>query len=299
MADKLQSQRFELKFIIDEQQVSAIRDFVRSYLVADEFNTHDPKNLETEHEKLRIKLQEITAKLRAQNLMEGLLNSYWVNSLYVDSPTLTLAHATIEGNKNRYKLRIRFYDEKPDSPVYFEIKQRKNDIIQKQRAMVYRASVNRLLDGHVPRADDLVHPGDAKALYALRRFYEMKNEIRAVGTVFVSYLREAYVSTVSNNVRVTFDRCISARPFRDSIVMPQDVVEWPRLDYRDRELVVDPVVLELKFTDRFPHWMHDLVATFNLQRGSCPKYVNSVAGLREGTLSDLNPLMKTLREELI
>ena len=299
MADKLQSQRFELKFIIDEQQVPPIRDFVRSYLVADEFNTHDPKNLETEHKKLAIKLQEITAKLRAQNLMEGVLNSYWVNSLYVDSPTLALAHATIEGNKNRFKLRIRFYDEKPDSPVFFEIKQRKNDIIQKQRAMVYRASVDRLLDGHVPSTSDLIHPTDSKALYALRRFFEMTNEIQAVGAAFVSYLREAYISTVSNSARVTFDRCIIARPYRRSIVMPQDALEWPRFDYHQRELILDPVVLELKFTDRFPHWMHDLVATFNLRRGSCAKYVNSVAGLREGTVGDLNPLMKTLREELI
>ena len=299
MADRLQSQRFELKFLIDEQQVPAIRDFVRSYLVADEFNTHNPKNLESEHEKLHRRLEELTAKLRTQNLMEGLLNSYWVNSLYLDSPALDLAHATIEGNKNRYKLRIRFYDEKPDSPVYFEIKQRKNDIILKQRAMVYRTSVNRLLDGHVPRTDDLIHPGDAKALYALRRFFEMKNEIQAVGTAFVSYLREAYVSTVSNNARVTFDRCLIARPYHNSIVMPQDVLEWPRLDYHNRELIVDPVVLELKFTDRFPYWMHDLVATFNLQRGACPKYVNSVAGLRAGTLEDFDPLMKALREELI
>jgi hypothetical protein len=299
MADKLQSQRFELKFLIDEKQVPPIRNFVRSYLVADEFNTFDPRHLETEHELLGNKLREVTAKLQAQNLMEGLINSYWVNSLYVDSPTLDLAHATIEGKKNRFKLRIRFYDEKPDSPVFFEIKQRKNDIIQKQRAMVHRSSAIRLLDRDDPSRDDLVHPGDAKALYALRRFVELKVELRAVGTAFVSYLREAYVPTERNDFRVTFDRCIGARPFRDSIIMPQDALEWPRLDYRNREGVADPVVLELKFSDRFPDWMHDLVETFNLHRGACAKYVNSVAGLRQASLGDFNPLMRALREELI
>ena len=45
--------------------------------------------------------------------------------------------------------------------------------------------------------------------------------------------------------------------------------------------------------------MHDMIATFNLQRGAFAKYVNSVAGLHQGSLEDFNPLMKALREELI
>ena len=213
MADKLQSQRFELKYIIDEQRASAIRDFVRSYLVADEFNGLDPVTLDPED----VGLQELISRLHAQNLLEGFNGSYWVNSLYVDSPSLRLAHATIEGNKNRFKLRIRFYDEKKDSPVFFEIKQRKNDVIQKQRAMVHRASADALLSDHVPGPRDLVRPNDGKALYALRRFFEMKNEIRASGIAFVSFLREAYVSPISNNVRVTFDRALAARPYHNTI----------------------------------------------------------------------------------
>jgi len=40
---------------------------------------------------------------------------------------------------------------------------------------------------------------------------------------------------------------------------------------------VDFVTLELKFTDRFPHWMRDVVHAFNLERRSVPKYVECVA----------------------
>jgi hypothetical protein len=41
---------------------------------------------------------------------------------------------------------------------------------------------------------------------------------------------------------------------------------WARPD-------IGGVVLELKFTDRFPYWMQTLAETFNLQRTSVPKYV--------------------------
>ena len=130
MADKLQSQRFENKYVIDEQLAPPIRDFVRGYLVDDEFNNPE------------------------------LENSYRVNSLYIDNLSLDLCNATLQGKKNRYKLRIRFYDEKPGSPVFFEIKQRVNKIIQKQRAMVRRDVANDLCvpatAGHWEHCDDFL-----------------------------------------------------------------------------------------------------------------------------------------------
>ena len=39
------------------------------------------------------------------------------------------------------------------------------------------------------------------------------------------------------------------------------------------------VILELKFSDRFPVWMRDLVDVFGLQRRSVPKYVECVNAL--------------------
>jgi len=59
----------------------------------------------------------------------------------LDNPGLSLCHATIDGVKNRFKLRIRFYDHVESNPVFFEIKRRVNDVILKERAAVRRASV--------------------------------------------------------------------------------------------------------------------------------------------------------------
>ncbi len=98
--DNLQSQRFEFKYIIREPVALAIRDFVRSYLVIDEYGATLP------------------------NL------SYPVHSLYLDSPDLKLYHSTINGDKNRFKLRLRFYEDRPKAPVYFEIKRRVNNTIR-------------------------------------------------------------------------------------------------------------------------------------------------------------------------
>ncbi|SVB79431.1 uncharacterized protein METZ01_LOCUS232285, partial [marine metagenome] len=88
MADNLQKQRYEHKYIIRDDVGVAVRDFVSSYLDLDPFGATQPNF------------------------------SYPVHSLYMDSPGLRLYHTTINGDKNRYKLRIRFYEDRPKAPVY-------------------------------------------------------------------------------------------------------------------------------------------------------------------------------------
>src|SRR5437773_4285471 len=134
--------------MIREKTARAIRDFVSCYLEIDEFGATQP------------------------NL------SYPVHSLYLDSDTLDLYWHTINGNKNRYKLRIRFYDQAASSPVYFEIKRRMNDAILKQRGAVRRECVDWLLAGHLPEASHLVTPS-ASDLVALERFCQLMEEQQA------------------------------------------------------------------------------------------------------------------------
>jgi hypothetical protein len=235
----LQANRFELKYIITESCAAGIRDFVRSYLVPDEFNP--PTG-----------------------------GGYQVNSVYLDSPGLELCNATLEGHKNRYKLRIRFYDDTANSPVFFEIKRRVNDAILKERARVQRPSVERLLRGHWPVHTDLVK-FNPKTFDSLKRFCDLRGKIQANGNTIVTYDREAYVTPDSDSVRVTFDRNLRTVPFVNEFrATNRDDWEYPP---------VDGTVLELKFTERFPTWMRNLVRVFNLQRGSMAKYVACVQSL--------------------
>lgn len=240
---QLQRCRYEMKYIVGERRARAVRDLVRSYLELDEHT--DPNRL----------------------------HGYEIHNLYLDSPTLVLCRASMEGHGKRFKLRIRAYDDKPTSPLFFEIKSRSNDVIFKERAAVNRAAAERLLVGVVPSRSDL-YEGRSDSLPALRRFYELQQRIGAREQVRVSYMREAYVSPGSNDLRVTFDRAVVARKH------PNSMAFWP--DERRFHRPITGVILELKFTDRLPVWMCEMVRMFDLQRLSMAKYVAGVEAVMDG-----------------
>ena len=240
--DKMQASRFEQKYIITEEQALQIRDFVRSYLELDENGVGKPNY------------------------------SYPVHSLYLDSDDLKLYWSTINGDKNRFKLRLRFYNNNPDTPVFFEIKRRMNNCIMKQRGGVRRDSVDWLLAGHIPEQAHMVSK-DPKHLVALQNFCRQMQQIRAVPKAHIAYFREAYVPHDDNSARLTMDREVRTEPeltARLSTKMEQPVLIWGR-----------DVVLELKFTNRFPDWFRDLVRVFGLRQCGAAKYVDGVATLGE------------------
>ncbi len=251
---RIQANRFELKYIISEPCAAGIRQFIRGYLEPDEYA--DPQKNCT----------------------------YWIHSLYLDNPGLSLCNATVDGLKNRFKLRIRFYDFVDSNPVFFEIKRRVNDVILKERAAVRRASVSRLLMGRLPERTDL-YKYDPKSLDSVMRFCQLRDTVRADGKVFVSYEREAYVSPNDDSVRVTFDRKLSTAPYK-GVLRPEHITGWiqPQIatDWgiaQGPEYEGEGIVLELKFTNRFPKWMHHLAQSFGLWRVPMAKYVRCVESM--------------------
>lgn len=237
---RLQSNRFEFKYMINEAYARRIREIAQRHLVPDEYA--DPnKN-----------------------------NSYEIHSVYLDSPGYALAQATLNGLKNRFKLRLRFYDDRPESPVFFEIKRRLNDVICKERTGVKRDRVLPLLKRRFPDRDDLLK-FSPKAFDSLRHFCALRDAIGADQGILVSYSREAYVSPHDNSVRLTFDRGLSSGRFDPGLRIN-------RLEDRYQPHLPH-VILEMKFTDRFPNWMQDIVYTFNLQRSPMAKYVACAVSL--------------------
>jgi hypothetical protein len=245
----MQSSRFELKYIIDENCARGIRQFISSHLEPDSYARPDMDN------------------------------AYPISSLYLDNSGLTLFGQTVQGMKNRFKLRIRFYDDDPSHPAFLEIKRRVTDVIKKERATVTRDAVRRVLRGDGPRLEYLKgDPTNPKSGSALQNFCHLCQSIDARGMVYVSYVREAYVSPNSDQVRVTFDRQLLGSPYEQGspLQLPTQGA-WPD---------VGGVILELKFTDRFPPWMREVVQAFNLQRTSVPKYIYCInaLGIRPGAL---------------
>lgn len=270
--DHMQRNRFELKYIIDERCARGVRDFIKAHLVHDRF--------------ARPELQW----------------AYPIYSIYLDSPGLDLYTATIQGHKNRFKLRARYYDDNINHPIFFEIKRRVNDVILKDRAAVKRSSLVRLLRGGIPRHEDLTDPADPESYSAVREFCRLAGALGATGRTIVAYTREAWNAADNDDIRVTFDRKIcgswfeDTRPVAEALRVDRPWV-FPVIDDRNREAVV----LELKFTGCYPRWMEELVRSFDLYRTCMAKYVNCVMmmGPRDGGLRHERWVSQQRREVLI
>lgn len=234
---QLQFQRFELKYIVAPETARRIRHFVQSHLEPDEYAEGKPNF------------------------------SYAIHSLYLDSERLSFFWHTVNGNKNRFKLRVRFYDDKPDSPVFFEIKRREGDVIRKQRAAVRRDAAAGLLVGQLPHAEDLLRP-DAKSLACLREFCQLMQQFDARPTAQVSYWREAWVSPENDDLRITMDREVRC--------WPQNTEELSAAVLPGVFIFGQTPVIEIKFTCRYPDWVRDMVRALGMLRESAAKYVDGI-----------------------
>jgi hypothetical protein len=231
---RLKPGRRERKFTLSDDKAEAIRQFVRAYL------PRDPH----------------------MNGADQL--GYRVRTLYLDTPQLELYRRTVDGKKNRFKLRMRFYDETEDGIVFLEVKNRVSKTIVKRRAAIRKPAAERLLAGEYLTAEDLLVPDDQSAL-AIAEFCENRDLLRARGILFSAYQREAFGSYLGERARVTFDRNVAAQPYSpDRGLRPADSQTF---------LSPADVVLELKHTGDPPDWMQDLTKCFQLQRTSYPKYV--------------------------
>ena len=246
-----QRSRYELKYVVDEACACRVRDFVRGHL------RRDPHGI------------------------PAMRHAYPIYSLYLDGPGLMLYKATVQAQKNRFKLRVRYYDHEPGSPVFCEIKRRVNDVIMKDRAAVRKAALPRLLAGECPRRDDLVEGQPADAHDALRRFCELRDALLARPQIIVYFEREAWVSSDDANVRVTFDFEAAAAHYANDLCPKR----WS--DAR-----VPGVIVELKFDDRFPVWMRELVQSFDLYRTRMGKYVHCMDRLPRAPRAFARPVVE-------
>jgi len=224
--------RYELKYRIPEAKARAIAEYIKPYIHLDRY-----------------------ARLRPRG-------EYPVVSLYLDSEGFRLARETLEGKKNRFKLRIRAYSDNPESPRFFEIKRRINNVIIKSRARVRYEDVGRILQtGRMPSD----YKTDEKAL---RQFLLYTRYINARPIVLVRYMRQAFEGDSDNRVRVTFDRQLC------HLATQQPEVRLNSSGWQPARLGF--VVLEIKFTAKYPVWLSKMVKVFDLKQSAMSKYASSV-----------------------
>jgi SPX domain protein involved in polyphosphate accumulation len=104
----------------------------------------------------------------------------------------------------------------------------------------------------------------------LKQFLFYKQSINAQPLVLVKYLRRAYEDDSENRVRVTFDRNLCYKR-TDKPAVELGGPSWQRHPFND-------IILEIKFTSRFPAWLTRMVGCLELERDSFSKYASCVSG---------------------
>ncbi|MGE5295233.1 MAG: VTC domain-containing protein [Solirubrobacterales bacterium] len=227
--------RYEMKYLITEIEAAHITRFIRPFLEYDKYS----------------------------KLQRG--GMYPIVSLYLDSQDLQLCRESQQGQKNRFKLRIRSYTDEPEYPRFFEIKRRINRVIMKSRARVMDQDVATLLRGRL-----LPPQGYTTDEKALSQFQLYVASVQAGPMILIKYLREAFESTSENRVRITFDRELYYK------VTSKPEVRMGSLGWQHNDLTTGYTILEIKFTGVYPVWLSRLVRDFNLEARSISKFATSM-----------------------
>lgn len=232
VTDRILWCRHEIKYIISEPRAMAIAEFVKPYTQPDRYCSSQPDG------------------------------AYPIVTLYLDSDNLQLCQESMQGQKNRFKLRIRSYTDELDYPRFFEIKRRAGSIIIKSRTQVFHQHVASLLSGSAWQ--ETTDDGQA----SLRQFLLYMNSIGASPVVRTRYLRQAFEGIVDRRIRVTFDRDLRYNITRAAEVA-FDGRGWQRM-------YLNQVILEVKFTGHYPAWLDRMVKHFGLRQQSVSKYASSI-----------------------
>jgi len=189
---------------------------------------------------------------------------YPICSLYLDSQDLMLYQQTVGGERDRFKLRIRTYSDDPAKPAFLEVKRKLDRIVHKRRAGVSREQARALVNRGRLDLGGLAEHDRRDADY----FYQHMALTESRPVVRIKYRREPYVAKSNEPVRVTIDTDL-----RHAITLDFDL---RHTEGRWTTTPLKGVILEIKFTDRFPWWVQELIRTFGLAQRAVPKYVWSV-----------------------
>lgn len=197
---------------------------------------------------------------------------YPICSLYLDTADLMLYEQTRCGEKNRFKLRIRSYSDSPEAAVFLEIKRKVDRVVRKRRAAVPRRTVEPLFRSGSGAVGSF--PGSQRP--PVDEFLNLVRASAVAPVTRIRYRREAYESAAGDPVRITFDTDLCYR-ITQECCLRQTGESWSSVPLAG-------TILELKFTDRFPGWIGEMIRCFELQRRSVAKYVLSMENAIESGL---------------
>lgn len=234
-------ERYELKYIIPMSLVPAISAYIKPFCDMDHYSIHSPDGF------------------------------YKINSLYFDTPQLYFLTQKEAGVVNRFSMRVRSYGNDPKPPYFFETKYKLREFTKKRRGKVEMEDWQSLFSD-----PDRILQVDEASRKNTQHFLNIVETYNAAPVLLAQYRRLAFLSTIDDYVRITFDRDLRYQSTTEYDVKPDDKL---MVHYDNPEVfhyTGGNVVLELKCEQKVPRWLMDLIRHFNLERGTFSKYGSSM-----------------------
>lgn len=228
--------RYEYKYIVPNNLLNPLREFVQPFVDQDEFVAKDKKI------------------------------HYTVRSVYFDSPAYDFYYEKIEGIKNRKKVRLRGYDENGlDDIVFLEIKRKYDIPIIKYRAPLTYRNALKIFEEQNLNGFALDKFSSMEGYTNSKRFFYQVFSKNLRPVVLVVYEREPYLSKFDSTVRITFDKNLRGIAYPSLTNLYDENGLSPAL--------TNKFIMEVKFNKTFPNWLNPAISRFGLRKQSASKYV--------------------------
>ena len=181
-------------------------------------------------------------------------SGYLITSIYFDDFEDNCLLEKLDGVRHREKYRVRYY-ERDTEKLKFEIKKKRDDYVSKSSHLVHGSAV---IQGDVLNIAALRQVIRERQVFSNPLFFDLFSPV-----VIVEYRRSAYYLPY-DNIRVTIDSDIRSFGYQSRIV---------REGYGKQMIPGDLVVLEVKYRDRLPPYLRNLISSLPARRSAISKYV--------------------------
>lgn len=197
-------------------------------------------------------------------------SGYEVNSLYYDSDQLGAYFEKINGEKERTKVRLRYYGySKESNPTFaLEIKKKYDQNVIKHRSFISPAISRMILDNEEYASSSIIAQVPLRDQPTVAEVLTLVRANKLKPKVLVKYHRQAFESLFDRYLRITFDTELRG-------LHP----ELPHCRPTRFLIPMDHTVMEIKFNSIVPKWL-----TLVIQKNSCrvlkiSKYCSGIEAL--------------------
>lgn len=193
--------------------------------------------------------------------------AYQVTSLYYDSPTLSYYREKVDGSDNRKKIRLRTYEDTfySEKPAFLEFKRKTGITVKKDRIMCSTQDAMDFLSrkANILSSNPASYLGDSSLITELQ-LEKLTRHLEPA--VLISYTRIPLINSRYNNLRITFDYDILVKKYSDleTVVHNNGIIDSSK------------VVMEIKYNNSLPLWVHNLIQYHCLNRISFSKYCRGI-----------------------